>query len=194
MDEVTIIAEAQSGSEDAFAALYKRHLPYVKAVGRAMLRTNDLDDLCQETFLLAFTRIGSFRGNSNFRTWVTRIAMNHCLMVLRRSRQVSNGASQLVQLENETASEDLLEQCIFVTEDGSLRSVAARFDLPKVLGLLQPEQRKLLEMAYLEDLPDQEIANQLGLTLASVKSKLHHAKKRIRETQKRAQPFRRAGI
>jgi RNA polymerase sigma factor (sigma-70 family) len=115
-------------------------------------------------------------------------------MILRRSRQVSNGASQLVQLENETASEDLLEQCIFVTEDSSLRSVAARFDLPKVLGLLQPEQRRILEMAYLEDLPDQEIANQLGLTLASVKSKLHHAKKRIRETQKRAQPFRRAGI
>jgi RNA polymerase sigma-70 factor (ECF subfamily) len=99
-----------------------------------------------------------------------------------------------VQLENETASDDLLEQCIFVTEDRSLRSVAARFDLPKVLSLLKPQQRRILEMAYLEDLPDQEIANELGLTLASVKSKLHHAKKRIREAQKRPQPFTPAGI
>jgi RNA polymerase sigma-70 factor, ECF subfamily len=194
MDEQLVIAEAQCGSEDAFTTLYKKHFPYVKAVGRSMLRTNDLDDLCQETFLLAFTRIRSFHGNSNFRTWVTRIAMNQCLMILRRNRQLSNGASQLVQLENDTASDDLLEQCIFVTEDRNLRSFAARFDLPKMLNLIKPEQRRILEMAYLEDLPDQEIADQLGITLASVKSKLHHAKKRIRETQKRVQPFPESGI
>jgi RNA polymerase sigma-70 factor (ECF subfamily) len=194
MNEVMVIAEARCGSEDAFTALYKKHLPYVKAVGRAILRTNDLDDLCQETFLLAFTRIRNFHGNSNFRTWVTRIAMNQCLMILRRNRQLSNGASQLVQLENDNASDDLLEQCIFVTEDSNLRSVAARFDLPKMLSHIKPEQRRILEMAYLEDLPDQEIADQLGITLASVKSKLHHAKKRIREAQKRAQPFPQSGI
>jgi RNA polymerase sigma-70 factor, ECF subfamily len=186
LDEATVIAEACRGSEDAFTTLYRTHLPYVKAVGRSILRSNDLDDLCQDTFLLAFTKIGSFRGGSNFRTWVTRIAMNQCLMILRRNRQVTNGASQLVQFENETLSDDLLDQCIFVTEDRSLRSVAARFDLPKLMGLLRPGQRRILEMAYLEDLPDREIAEQLGLTLASVKSKLHHAKKTIRDAQKRA--------
>jgi RNA polymerase sigma-70 factor, ECF subfamily len=181
MDEAMAIAEARRGSEDAFTTLYKKHLPYVKAVGRSILRSNDLDDLCQETFLLAFTRIGSFQGNSNFRTWITRIAMNQCLMILRRNRQVTNGASQLVQLESDAASDDLLDQCIFVTEDKNLRSVAARFDLPKLLGCLKPTQRRILEMAYLEDLPDQEIADRLGFTLASVKSKIHHAKKRVRE-------------
>jgi RNA polymerase sigma factor (sigma-70 family) len=53
----------------------------------------------------------------------------------------------------------------------------------KLLQVLKPKQRLLLELAYLEDLPDQEIADRLGMTLASVKSKIHHAKKRVREVQ-----------
>jgi RNA polymerase sigma-70 factor, ECF subfamily len=185
MNEAPLIAAARKGSEEAFAVLHKKYLPSVKAVGRAVLRTNDLDDLCQETFLLAFTRIGSFQGNSNFRTWVTRIAMNQCLMILRRNRQVTNGASQLMQLDAEMASNDFLEQCFFTVEDKDLRSVAARFDLPKYLQSLKPKQRAILEMAYLEDLPDQEIASRMGVTLASVKSKIHHAKKRVREAHKK---------
>ena len=185
MDETTLIAAAQAGSDDAFTTLYNKHLRYVKGVGRAILRSNDLDDLCQETFLLAFTRIDSFQGNSNFRTWVTRIAMNQCLMTLRRNRQVTNGESQLLQLDPETASDDLLDQQIFVTEDRNLRSIPARFDLPRLLQVLTPTQRKILEMAYLEDIPDQQIADQMGITLASVKSTLHHAKKRVREVHKK---------
>lgn len=185
MDEANLIAAARGGSEDAFAELYKKHLPYVKAVGRSILRTSDLDDLCQDTFLLAFTRIDSFQGNSNFRTWITRIAMNQCLMVLRRNRQVTNGESQLLQIDVATASDDVLDQRIFVTEDNSLRAVASRLDLPKLLQVLKPMQRRMLELAYIDEIPDQQIADQLGVTLASVKSKLHHAKKRVREMYER---------
>ena len=185
MDEATLIAAARGGSDDAFTMLYRNHLRYVKAVGRAILRSNDLDDLCQEVFLLAFTRLGSFQGNSNFRTWVTRIAMNQCLMTLRRNRQVTNGKSQLLQIDPDAGSDDLLDQHIFVIEDRSLRSLPARCDLPKFLQVLTPIQRRLLEMAYLEDIPDQQIADQMGLTLASVKSTLHHAKKRVRQVHKK---------
>lgn len=183
MDEAALIAAARNGCQDAFAALYKKHLPHVKAAGRAILRTNDLDDICQETFLLAFTRLKSFQGNSNFRTWITRIAMNQSLMTLRRHRQVTNGASHLLQLDEQDVSDELLDECIFSTEDRNLRAVPARFDVVKLLQVLKPKQRLLLELAYLEDLPDQEIADRLGMTLASVKSKIHHAKKRVREVQ-----------
>ena len=181
MDDSTIIMAARNGSQDAFTALYKKHLPHVKAAGRAILRTNDLDDLCQDTFMLAFTRLKSFQGNSNFRTWITRIAMNQCLMTLRRNRQVSNGSSQLLQLDANNVADELLDQCIFVTEDKELRAAPARYDLAKLLDGLKPKQRAILEMAYLEDLPDQEVANRLGMTLASVKSRIHHAKKQPRQ-------------
>ena len=92
MDETELIAAARSGDEDAFAELYQQHLGYVKAVGRAILRKNDLDDMCQDTFLLAFTRLHSFEGNSQFRTWIARIAANQCLVILRKGRQAVTGS------------------------------------------------------------------------------------------------------
>ena len=90
MDETGLIAAARLGDQDAFAELYQLHIRYVRAIGRSILHTDDLDDMCQDTFLLAFTRLDSFEGNSRFRTWITRIAINRCLVTLRKER----GASQ----------------------------------------------------------------------------------------------------
>jgi RNA polymerase sigma-70 factor (ECF subfamily) len=184
MDEATLIAAARLGDEDAFAELYRQHLGYVKAVGRAVLHKSDLDDMCQDTFLLAFTRLHSFEGNSTFRTWVTRIAMNQCLLTLRKARQASNGESRLMQIDAELAGDDVLGRCIFTREDKNLEGVPARLDLIRLLRVLKPVQRRVLEMAYLEDVPDQEIAEMLGMTLSSVKSQIHHAKRRLREVYK----------
>lgn len=181
MNELDLIAEARAGSQDAFTALYKSNLPYVRATGRAVLHTNDLDDLIQETFLLAFTKLDSFAGNSSFRTWITRIALNQCLMTLRKYRQLSNGESQLVDLESVAGNSDLLEACVFSTEDRDLRASSARIDLPRLLRILKPLERTLLRLAYLDECSEREIAERMGLTVASVKSKIHHAKRRVRE-------------
>jgi RNA polymerase sigma-70 factor (ECF subfamily) len=185
MDEAMLIAAARLGDEDAFTELYHQHLSYVKAVGRAVLRKSDLEDMCQDTFLLAFTRLRSFEGKSNFRTWITRIAMNQCLVTLRKARQASNGESHLMQIDAQLAGDDVLDQCIFTGEDKNLEGVPVRLDLGRLLQVLKPVQRRILEMAYLEDVPDQEIAEMLGMTLASVKSQIHHAKRRVRKIHKK---------
>ena len=185
MNEAELLTAACQGCNDAFAQLYKLHLPYVRSVGRAILHTNDLDDVCQETFLLAFTRLKSFKRQANFRTWITQIARNQCLMVLRRNRQITNGDSQLLQIDDDKAADDLLGQCIFTVEDRNLAAIPAQLDLAKLLRVLKPLQRAALEMAYLDDVPDQEIADRLGMTLASVKSVIHHGKKRVREFHKK---------
>jgi len=181
MNETELIAAARLGDEDAFRELYQQHLGYVKAVGRAILRKNDLDDMCQDTFLLAFTRLHSFEGNSQFRTWITRIATNRCLAILRKERQ--NGESNHIRMDPET-NDDLLDGCIFASEDKNLEGVQARLDMDKLLHGLKPMQRLVLEMAYVEDMPAQEIAEVLGTTLACVKNSIHHAKRRVREIDK----------
>lgn len=185
MDEQELIASARQGSEQAFEALYKNNLRFVKATGHAVLHTSDLDDLVQDTFLLAFSRLDSFAGNSSFRTWITRIALNRCLMILRKSRQASNGQCQLVDLEAVAESGDLLEACVFAAEDRELRSVCARLDLPKLLRILKPLERMLLRMAYIDERSEREIAERMGMTIPAVKSKLHHAKKRLRKANKK---------
>lgn len=184
MHEAELIAAARFGDEDAFAELYRRHIGYVRAVGRTILRNRDVEDICQDTFLLAFTRLASFEGNSTFRTWITRIAMNQCLVTLRKGRQASNGESHLVQLDAEMADE-VLDRCIFASIDKDLEGVPARLDLDRMLGVLKPAQRRVLEMAYLEDMPDLEIAEVLGISLATVKSQIHHGKHKMRKFYKK---------
>jgi RNA polymerase sigma-70 factor, ECF subfamily len=169
-DEAGLIAAARLGDEEAFAELYRRHVGCVRAVGRTFLGKNDLDDMCQETFLRAFTRLHSFKGKSNFRTWITHIAKNRCLVTLRRNRQASNGESRLTSIDVELAQ----------GEDKELRSVPARLDVARMLAVLKPFPRRVLEMAYLEELPHEEIAEMLGTTAVSVKSTIFHAKQRVR--------------
>jgi RNA polymerase sigma-70 factor, ECF subfamily len=184
MNETELIAAARLGDEDAFAELYRQQAGYVRAIGRSILRKNDVDDMCQDTFLLAFTRLDRFDGNAQFRTWITRIAINQCLIALRKGRQPSNGETNLLQIDEEMADDGVMDRCIFASIDTQLENVPARLDLTKLLRVLKPAQRQLLEMAYFEGIPDLEIAEILGITLANVKSNLHRAKRRVRDTAK----------
>ena len=170
MEEKALIDAARLGDQDAFTRLHRLHVGYVRGVIHSITRSQEIDDLCQETFLLAFTRLDSFEGTAQFRTWLTRIAVNRCLVYLRR-----NGCkSQVVQIDG-TRPE------MFATHDAQLGAVGARMDLNKLLEQLRPAQRRVLEMAYLEDMPDQEIAEALNTTLFAVKSKIYQAKRRIRK-------------
>jgi RNA polymerase sigma-70 factor (ECF subfamily) len=175
MEENELIAAARTGNQDAFARLYRLHAGYVRGVIRTITHSNDTDDLCQDTFLLAFTRLASFEGTAQFRTWLTRIAVNQCFLSLRRS----DCKAQLVQMD--CAGADL-----FAVNDAQLGAVASRMDLQKLLQRLRPGQRRVLEMAYLEDMPDQEIAEALNTTLFAVKSKIYQAKLRIRKASKKS--------
>jgi RNA polymerase sigma-70 factor, ECF subfamily len=181
MDETELIAAARLGDEDAFAELYRQHIGYVRAIGRSILRNRELDDMCQETFLLAFKRLNSFEGNARFRSWITRIAINRCLAILRKGRQASNGESHLVQMDAETAA----DRSVYATRDAQLEGVGTRLDLERLLGMLKPAQRQILEMAYLEDMPDQQIAETLGTTVVAVKCTLYRLKRLLREASKK---------
>ena len=177
MDETELIAAARMGNEDAFAVLYRQHARYVRAIGRSILGAEDSEDMCQDTFLRAFTRLDRFEGNSQFRTWITRIAINQCLLRLRKGRQASNGDSHLVQLDPEMAEVD---RFLFAGKDTQLESLPVRLDTNRLLQELKPGQRRILEMAYLEDMPDLEIAEALGTTVVAVKCALYRVKRILR--------------
>jgi len=169
MTESELIAAARMGDQDAFAELHRLYVGYVRRVARSIVHSDDVEDLCQDTFLLAFTRLHSFEGNSQFRTWLTRICVNQCLVSLRKSR-----------MDQMDAGETDLLAC----KDAQLEGVAARMDVHKLLRRVRPSLRQVLEMAYLDDMPDQEIADALNTTLFSVKSKINHAKRYIRVVSK----------
>jgi RNA polymerase sigma-70 factor (ECF subfamily) len=176
-DDAELVAKAQAGDEDAFTALYQAHVGSVRAVCRQILRTEDLDDVCQETFLRAFARIHTFAGKAGFRTWVTRIAINQSLMTLRRRRQESNGENKLVAVDFEALADDVT----LTTRDAALENVAVRLDVEKMLRGLKPLQRKMVEMAYMEEWQDAEITQMLGVSAATLSSTLYFFKRRLRD-------------
>jgi RNA polymerase sigma-70 factor, ECF subfamily len=178
MDETGLIAAARLGDQDAFAELYQQYIRYVRAIGRSILHTDDLDDFCQDTFLLAFTKLKGFEGNAHFRSWITRIAINRCLVILRDRGRPRNDESQVVQMDAN------LERHGFASIDAQLEGVPARLDLNRLLRVLSPGQRKVLELAYLEDMPDLEIAEALGTSLAAVKCRIYQAKRKVRNAQR----------
>jgi RNA polymerase sigma-70 factor (ECF subfamily) len=178
MDEAELIAAARLGNQDAFAELYRQHIGYVRAIGLSILRSRDLEDMCQDTFLRAFMRLDSFERNSQFRTWITRIAINRCLMILRKGRQASNVESHLVRMD--------ADQCVVARRDAQLEGVGPRMDLERLLETLKPEQRRIFEMAYLEDMPDLEIAETLGTTAAAVRCTLYRVKRLLRDVYKKS--------
>lgn len=178
--EQVLINKALAGDQDAFAALYKTHLPHVRAAGWKMLRTDDLDDMCQDTFLLAFTRLSSFDGRSSFRTWITRIAMNQCLIQMRRWSQATNGDGNLVQLDAEDVAGDVLGQCLFACEDRALHAVPDRIDLARLMAELPPLQRAAVELRLAGEL-DRDSAKALSVSVPAVKSHMFRARQAMRE-------------
>jgi RNA polymerase sigma-70 factor (ECF subfamily) len=170
-DEGGLIAAARQGDQGAFAELYRQHHRYVRGICRNILRDDSVDDLCQDTFLLAFTRLESFAGKSLFRTWITRIAVNQCLMTLRKRRHYVS-----VPLD-----EEVIDRCVFVATDAALEGAPARMDLEKMMSVLSDSAREMLIMAYLDGIPEGEIAESLGLSLDAVRCKLSRTKRKMRD-------------
>jgi RNA polymerase sigma-70 factor, ECF subfamily len=178
MDEWQLITAARIGDQNAFTELYHRHHRYVRAIGRSILHTDDLDDMCQETFLSAFTRLDTFEGDARFRTWITRIAVNRCLLILRNSRRPGHGESQAFS-PDESAYTDNVRWI-----DARLESLPQRLDLERLLKTLTPAQREALEMAYAEEMPVVDIAAALKTTVAAVKGRIAIAKKKLKMSRR----------
>src|SRR6266446_7239994 len=86
-DERRLVTQAKSGSSTAFGELYERHRLRVYHTAFRILRNRqDAEDAAQQSFQRAFTNLGRFREDSAFSTWVTRIAINEALMMLRHRR------------------------------------------------------------------------------------------------------------
>src|SRR4051812_16308179 len=78
---------SRQGRADAFGVLVRRHDRYLYRVARSILRDHqEAEDVVQQTYLKAFTKIVDFRGEANLRTWLTRIALNEALWRKRRQR------------------------------------------------------------------------------------------------------------
>ena len=89
--DLELVGRIRTGDGAAFETLYRQHATRLYNLASRMMGAHgDADDLLQDIFLLAYRKLGSFRGESSLGTWLYRLAMNHCLDVLR-NRQTRMG-------------------------------------------------------------------------------------------------------
>ncbi|MDN5750686.1 MAG: sigma-70 family RNA polymerase sigma factor [Pseudonocardia sp.] len=169
LDEQTLVVRAQEGDARAFEQLARRHQDalYRLAV-RVMGDAGEAEDALQEALLDAWRRIGRFRGDSAFSTWMYRIVTNRCLGMLRRRRPVP-----VEQIEAPAPAHDSPERAV---ERGA--GLAA---LGRAVQELSDDLRICWVLRELEGLSYAEISEITGASENAVRGRIHRARTRLAE-------------
>jgi RNA polymerase sigma-70 factor (ECF subfamily) len=167
-----LVDRARVGDLDAFETLVGRHYGVVRRVAERIVGASHADDVAQDAFLRAFHRLGQFRRESTFRSWLLRIAHNAALTVLERERS-RQGDDREQGLELETHSTAVR------TPVDQLEVDERRDRLAGKLRLLSPAHRTVLVLRDLEGLSYEEIAVATDTPLGSVKGRLHRARREL---------------
>jgi RNA polymerase sigma-70 factor (ECF subfamily) len=163
-----LVGRVVQGDQEAFAELVRRHERRVFAIAMRMLGgEEDALDATQDAFLTVFRKIGQFRGESAFTTWLHRIAVNACYDILRkRARQ------PVLHLAGERDHQP--EEGPPVADHAP--AVAGGIDAARALLEVPQDFRAVLILADVHDLPYEEIAATLEIPVGTVKSRLHRGR------------------
>ena len=170
--DLALTQKAAQGNIAAFELLYERY--HRRTYSLCLRMTNsqtEAEDLTQEVFIQLFRKIGSFRGDSAFSTWLHRLTVNQVLMHFRRR-----------SVKNEKTSEDgeMPEQTVSGTENPRKMPVLDRIALKKAVSELPPGYRKVFVLHDVEGYEHEEVARLLGISVGTSKSQLHKARLKLR--------------
>jgi RNA polymerase sigma-70 factor (ECF subfamily) len=180
MSDEWLVLAARDGNANAFAELRDRHSSKIlRTTYRITRNWEDAEDALQDAFLKAFLHLNKFEGRSSFSSWVTRIAINMSLMILRKKRahrelsiDVSNNGCESCDRGEPL---DLRED----PERSYARHERAEL-LRRAIRRLRPALRTAVELQQAQEYSMQELADSLGISLAAAKSRLLRARLSIR--------------
>jgi RNA polymerase sigma-70 factor, ECF subfamily len=176
-NEDEAIIRARQGDATAFERLYKAHCKHVYSLCLRMLKNAaEAEDLTQQVFLQLFRKIGTFRGDSSFSTWLHRVSVNAVLMHLRRNRP----DEFLTESLDDTAKNDARPAQLARNHNSAL-ALIDRLSLARAVRKLAPGYKRLFLLHDVIGYQHNEIAALLGCSTGSSKSQLHKARKRLRQ-------------
>jgi RNA polymerase sigma-70 factor, ECF subfamily len=183
VDESILLQRSQAGDEKAFSMLLRPyiHMPYHVAL-RITGNREDAEDASQQSLLKAYTHIGQFQGDSQFSTWLTRIAINEALMKLRKRRSEKLWFSSIDESEEDqnpvemlAASDDLHPEALYMKWENSRR---VRRSIEGLRGIT----RAVVWMLVMQERKIKETARLLQLSESAVKSRIMRARQQLRES------------
>ena len=160
--EARLVSSSQAGDQDAFAALVRRYQGRVfRLAGRFFRRREEVEDVAQETFLRAWSKLGTYRAEAPFEHWLTRLCLRCAYDRLRQGRH---------------EAEPLGDDADFAVPAPSLD---ARIEVERLLARLPAADRFLLILLEGEGWSVAEIAERLGWSRVNVKVRAHRARRRL---------------
>jgi len=182
LDDVALVQLARQRNADAFRIIMQRNNQRLYRVARSVVQDDsEAEDVVQQAYVNAFGSLGSFRGDSSLPTWLTRITLNEALGRLRRQRPLvdlevldadsATGTSQVIPFPLMPESADPER----AAAQSQIRHLIERAidDLPEIF-------RVVFVMRDVEDMSIEETADFLGLPPATVKTRLHRARRQLR--------------
>ena len=161
-----LVERARSGDLGAFEALAERTMPEVYRLAAAMVGHDDAHDVAQEALVAAWRELPTLRDTSRFEAWLRSIVMNRSRNVLRARRR--------------RPTVTLIEDRGQLPTHEPMRASQDRIDLEAAFLGLNTDQREVVVLHYVADLPHRQIAAALGIPEGTVKSRLHAGLRALR--------------
>tara|TARA_B100001971_G_scaffold194053_1_gene199688 strand:- start:434 stop:1033 length:600 start_codon:yes stop_codon:yes gene_type:complete len=173
-----LVRASQKEDMEAYEELVARHRDKIYARAFSMLRNEDEAlDISQEAWVKAWRRLGQFRHNSSFTTWMTRICINLCLDFLRkRQRQKTDS---LDQMEEDSGGVELRMEVVDYNPTEKVERSELRKEIDVAMNKLSYEHRTVLVLHEFEHMEYKEIAKSMHCSIGTVMSRLFYARRRL---------------
>ena len=190
-----LIEQAKKGSDEAFGEIVRLYEKFVfntacRTLSTGGCKTDDADDIAQDSFIKAWRSLSSFRGDCSFSTWIFRITVNTAKDMMRSK----HGSMNTVSLSVANDDNEITQWDIPVTDGDSLPEEAAMkkeliSEVRWAIELLPEDQKKVIVMRDLYDLPYSEIASALSIEMGTVKSRISRGRVSLKSILKKGNFF-----
>jgi RNA polymerase sigma-70 factor, ECF subfamily len=178
------VAQAAKGNREAFDELVRRYQSRLFQLVRILTSGDaDAEDLVQDTFVRAYRAVGQFRGDSTFRTWLHRIAVN--VVRSHAARRSSRGDRRTLGYSRDASpdadrSDDESEIRRVATDEDLENAVVRRRMIDQALARLPPDLRLMITLRDVQGLEYREIALITGVPIGTVESRIFRGRRRLR--------------
>jgi RNA polymerase sigma-70 factor, ECF subfamily len=178
-DEI-LVAEAVRGNSAAFETLFERYHQKMFRVALSRLQNpEDAEDAVQQTFQQVFVHLKSFQGQARFSTWLTRIAINEALMLLRKRRPGHFSIEGHQTVDEESFALEIKDTAITPEEQYGQKEL--RKVLTGAIDELRPILKTVVNLTEIGELSTQKTAETLGVRVGTVKARTFRARRLLRE-------------
>lgn len=177
---------ASKGDMAAFEEIYQRHHRRVYSICLRMLQNAfEAEDLTQDVFIQLYRKVGSFRGDSAFTTWLHRLTVNQVLMHFRKRN---------VKFEKTTEEGETPEQIVPGTDNPFKMQIVDKMALENAIEQLPAGYKNVFVLHDVEGFEHEEVARILGCSVGTSKSQLHKARLKLRKLLKKKANPRLVGV